>query len=296
MNDDKGSLINIDTSGFSEPAKLLVEKVSDAVGGIAKPWLTVRNAKAEVQAEVIKAEGRIQLSEIEERGLQRMVREEGKRQENIENITTKAIPNLSGEAKPDEVEDDWITHFFERCRLISDHEMQTLWSNILAGQANKPGTFSKKTVELVSTLDKSDAEMFSHLCSFVWMLGGPIPMIHDYQDEIVNRHGINFGTLNHLDDLGLINFAGALSYRKEQLPKQIIIVYYGHPLNIEFPNDEGNRLDFGKVMLTQAGEQLVPICSSRPVEEHYDQIISKWMDNGYLVSCAVTTKSFHKPF
>ena len=138
---------------LSKPATLLIEKISDAVGGIAKPWQIVRVARAEVKAETIRAKGRIQISEMEERALLRMVREEGKKQENIENITAKAIANLSSDAKPENIENDWISHFFDRCRLISDEEMQSLWANILAGEANNPGTFSKKTVELVATLD-----------------------------------------------------------------------------------------------------------------------------------------------
>lgn len=92
-----GALINLGNFGdLSKPATVLIEKVSDAVGGIAKPWgQIVRIARAEVAAETIRAQGRIQISEIEERALVRMVREEGKKQENIENITAKSIPNLS---------------------------------------------------------------------------------------------------------------------------------------------------------------------------------------------------------
>ena len=151
---EKGSLVNIDFGSLSEPATVLIEKISDAVGGIAKPGQITRVAKAEADAEVIKARARIEISEMEERALQRMVREEGQRQENMESITAKAIPHLKDDAKPDEIEKDWITNFFDKCRLISDQEMQTLWANILAGQANAPGSFSKRTIEIVAALDK----------------------------------------------------------------------------------------------------------------------------------------------
>jgi len=156
------SLINL--GELSRPATVLIERVSDAVGGIAKPGQIKRVAKAEAEADVIRAQARIQISEIEERGLARLVHEEGQKQENIENITFKAIPNLAPDAKPEDVEKDWFAHFFDRCRLISDEEMQSLWSNMLAGQANKPGSFSKRTIEIVATLDKSDAALFTRAC------------------------------------------------------------------------------------------------------------------------------------
>ena len=63
--------------------------------------------------------------------------EEAKQQGNMEAIT-KALPLVTDGAKLQEIEDDWITHFFERARLISDNEMQKLWAAILAGQANAP--------------------------------------------------------------------------------------------------------------------------------------------------------------
>jgi hypothetical protein len=49
------------------------------------------------------------------------------------------LPELTEAATPEKLEDDWITNFFDKCRLISDEEMQTLWSKVLAGEANAPG-------------------------------------------------------------------------------------------------------------------------------------------------------------
>src|SRR5690349_16709473 len=106
-----GPLINFGDLG--KPATTLIEKVSDAVGGIAKPWQIRRTAQAEADAEIIRAEARIQISEIERRAIVRMVREEGHKQENIESITGKAIPDLNPDAKPENIEKDWLTHFFE---------------------------------------------------------------------------------------------------------------------------------------------------------------------------------------
>jgi hypothetical protein len=75
----------------------------------------------------------------------------------------KALPEVSPEAKPESMEDDWIANFFDKCRLISDEEMQSLWARILAEEANASGRFSKRTVDLVGTLDKSDALLFAQL-------------------------------------------------------------------------------------------------------------------------------------
>src|SRR5437868_4297662 len=137
--DENTSLINI--GELSRPATILVEKISDAVGGIFKPYQIVRVAKAEAHADRVRAEAQIEVSDIQRRAFHRFLNEEAKKQKNIEDITQKALPLLNEDSKPSEIEDDWITHFFDRCRLVSDDELQSLWSRVLAGEANSAGTY-----------------------------------------------------------------------------------------------------------------------------------------------------------
>jgi Protein of unknown function (DUF2806) len=135
--DENTSLINI--GELSRPATVLVEKISDAVGGIFKPYQIVRVAKAEAQADRVRAEGQIEISALQRRAFHRFLEEEAKKQKNIEDITRKALPLLNPDSQPNEIENDWIVNFFDRCRLISDNDMQKLWSRVLAGEANSPG-------------------------------------------------------------------------------------------------------------------------------------------------------------
>jgi hypothetical protein len=265
------SLVNLDF--ISEPATKLIEKVSDAVGGMAKPWQMKRVAKAEAEAEIIRAEANIQISDIERRAMERLVREEGKKQENIENITMKAIPNLSDTAKPENLDNDWVAMFFDKSRLVSDEKMQEIWAKLLAGEANNQGTFSKKTIELVSSLDKKDAELFTALCSFC-VLGGPYIM--DYHDEVYTKRGINFHTINHLQHLGLVA-TQSLGYVRKNMSKNILFVYCGEEylicdLKLE---EESNSINAGKVSFTTAGEQLAKLVQAEPVPGFLEYFLEK---------------------
>jgi hypothetical protein len=143
-------LINI--GELSRPATVLIEKISEAVGGVFKPYQIVRVAKAEAEAERIYAESQIQISDLHRRAFHRFFEEEAKKQKNIEEIIRQALPQLDDNSKPEQVEDDWITNFFDKCRLISDTEMQSLWSRVLAGEANSPGSYSKRTVNFFVVL------------------------------------------------------------------------------------------------------------------------------------------------
>ena len=62
MSENKNPLVSL--GELSKPATVLIEKVSEAVGGICKPWQMVRVAKAEAEVERIRAESEIQISDL----------------------------------------------------------------------------------------------------------------------------------------------------------------------------------------------------------------------------------------
>ena len=205
-----------------------------------------------------------------------LIAEEAKKQSNIEEITAKALPQVDENAQPQNMEDDWITNFFEKARLISDVEMQDLWSKILAGEANSPGTYSKRTVNSLGSLDKSDAYLFQSLCGFGWSIGSLFPLIYDLKAEIYALHGINFSSIKHLDEIGLVSFDNVGSYMLSNLPKKIRVAYYGKPIDIEYEKEKDNVLNVGHVKLSKVGEELAPICGSKPIEDFFDYVIEDW--------------------
>lgn len=276
------SLINL--GDISKPATVLIEKVSGALGGYFKPYQIKRVAKAEAEAEIIKAQSQIEVTDLQRRALGRFVAEEAKKQDNIEKITEKAIPQLENSAKPQDVEDDWITNFFDKCRIISDGEMQSLWAKVLSGEANSPGSFSKRTVNFLGSLDKADAHLFTSLCGFGWFIGEVAPLILNVQESIYNNKGINFKSLTHLDDIGLLSFNHISSFKRLGFPKRITIFYYGTPLNLEFQTPENNDLEMGKVLLSKTGQQLSKICGSKPVDGFIDYVIELWVKKGIVLS------------
>jgi hypothetical protein len=274
----------VDLGKLAEPAKVLIEKVSEAVGGCFKPFQIKRVARAEAEAEVIKAKAHIEISELQQRALARFITEEARNQENIERITQMALPLLENTSNPKNMEDDWIVNFFDKCRIVSDEEMQSLWSKVLAGEANAPGTFSKRTVNFLASLDKSDAQLFTSLCGFIWTLDEGILLIYDWEEPIYKEQGINFISLSHLDDIGLISFDNFMFAEKTELPKQLLTEYYGSVLQITFDKDADNSLDIGFAIFTRVGQQLVPICGSKPVEGFQDYVIKKWASKGFILS------------
>jgi len=269
-----GSLVHLD--GLTKPATTLIEKISDAVGGIFKPFQIVRVAKAEAEGDRIRAESQIQVTDLHRRAMHRFLEEEAKRQSNIESITEKALPLLEEKSSPQNMDDDWITNFFDKCRIVSDGDMQRLWSRVLAGEANAPGTFSRRTVSLLADLEKRDAELFTNLCDFAWIIGDATPLVFDFNGEVYNRRGISFDTLAHLETLGLIKIEAVAEFQRMRLPKRVTVFYHGTPVDLTFRNEEQNQINIGKVLLTHAGLDLARVCNSKPVEGFFEFVRAKW--------------------
>lgn len=274
--DTSNSLINLDLGDLSKPANTLIEKVSNAIGGLFAPYRIKRDAKAEAEAELIKAQSDIKITDLRRRAVKRWIEEEAQRQKNMEDITAKALPALNEDAKPESIEDDWIVNFFDKCRIVSDDEMQKLWSRVLIGEANDPGRYSKRTVNFLSDLDKSDAELFTNLCGFAWNFAYLTALVFDEKADIYNKHNINYGTLMHLDSIGFIQFNAITGFFRTHLPKNFLVSYYGTPLNLEMPKDADNELPIGKAFLTHIGKELAPICKSKPVEGFYEYVKENW--------------------
>ncbi|MCY4524840.1 MAG: DUF2806 domain-containing protein, partial [Halobacteriovoraceae bacterium] len=132
----------IDLGNLSQPATVLIEKISEGIGGGLRPWQIKRVAEAEAEAKakarIIEVKNKHEISKIEQQNLiDRMIKREEEKQKNIEQITVKALPHISDNANPNEMGKDWIANFIDKSEKVSDEEMQSLWAKVLAGEANK---------------------------------------------------------------------------------------------------------------------------------------------------------------
>ncbi|CAC9489577.1 hypothetical protein [uncultured Gammaproteobacteria bacterium] len=273
MSDDKStSLVNL--GELSKPADTLIKKVSLAVGSLFEPWQIKRVAKAKAKADLINAASEIEITDLYRRSMSRFVEEEATKQKNMEEIIKKSIHHLNEKSDPNEMNDDWVTNFFDKSRIISDNEMQNLWAQVLAGEANSPGTYSKRTVNFLSSLDKKDAELFQILCRYCcWIIDSLVPLIFDIKNDIYDKNGINFKSLIHLDSIGLIHFE-INGFIMQNTTKKFTVSYYGKLLDLTIQNE--NTLGTGQVLFTKIGKELVKISQSPGIVGFYEYIEEKW--------------------
>lgn len=276
------SLVNI--GGLAKVGVKLIEVIADATGVIYEPTKVRRLAKAEGEAAKIKAMAGIEIRELEQRALQRFIIEQGKKQSNMECIIEKALPQLEEDSEPKKVDEDWIMNFFDKCRLVSDEEMQQLWASVLAGEANASGSYSKRSVNLLGSLDRTDAIMFSTVCRFRWLLDDTIePVVLDEQEEFYKQRGIDFSSIIHLSEIGLITYAATGCFHLTELPRQCPARYCDEHFTLQFPGVSDNRLNYGKAKFTSAGRELSRILDVAPVPGLVEYLTSKWGEDGVVL-------------
>lgn len=278
-----GGIFNL--GELSKPATVLVEKIADGVGGLYRPIQIRRIAKAEAYAKLVNQEADQELKSLRERAISRLILEEQSKQVNMESIIAKALPEVEDSAKPEDIDIDWLTNFFDKARLFSDGEMQALWSKILAGEANEPGSFSKRTVGVLSTIDRGDAQAFTRLCSFAWRLDDKtVPLVFDTHQSIYKENNIDFAMLSHLDAIGLINFVSSEGNGLvlSDNTTEVSAAYNESKLLIRLPDGEEN-IRIGQVFFTITGLELYTICNPIVVDGLVDYVKNTWAGYGIEV-------------
>lgn len=279
------SLIRIDGAGVAKPLNTLVRRFSDAIAGSFRPRQIRRVAQAEADAAKIREESALEIRAMRERADRRADEENLRHQQNMETIAGKATDHLNDDANPEAVDEDWFASFFDKARLVSDDQIQDVWARILAGEANRSGSFSKRVLSTVADMSREDAELFTKLCGFAIDFGGASDLlVFDPQADIYRSRGITFDTLFDLDAMGLIRFNSVEGFAKSGFLGSEYVWYFGTPIRLEPTTENRKDLPIGTVLMTAIGRQIHTICGAEPVPEFLEYAKGRWARDGVALS------------
>ena len=238
-------------SGISK----LADYAASGIGSVAGPMLASYKARREVNAKLIAAKGEVEAQGILAEGqahamqiiasaqadarailvspdatvrgqldfgtavTQRIQFQEEKRQSNIAAVIGHSAQELGDrEVEDHEVDHDWTARFFNDIQDVSSEEMQQLWGRILAGEVERPGSISFRTMSILKNLDRGTARLFKRLCSArmtpqIGLWGGGVERAGDEfvlsldgraTGNSVNEYGLSYTVLNRLNEHGLV--------------------------------------------------------------------------------------------
>lgn len=231
-------------------------------------------------------------------------------QANLDDITLQAARELAkdiGNKEPnedenstnptEEIEDDWLNEFESHARLKSSEEMKLIFGKILLGEISKPGSFSIRTVRLISQLDAGAAKLFQTLCSnsISIRFGNTIfdarvvSLNGNAASNSLTQYGLAFDNLNVLQEYGLIisdynsfmGYAHCIANENNQVSGTIYFnnKHYGlTPIDREKFDKE---LKLYGVALTKAGKELLEII---PIQANpdYQKALIEYFERKHL--------------
>ena len=223
----------------------VVQSVISAIGGAIFTAVFLRKNTSTQEFEKLKA-GKMQevADDLLEAG--KMTYTEYYKAGNFLSIAEKADEEYSKMPHNDQsfaYDFDWFMRFYEAAGNISDEEMQRVWAKILAGEVNRPGSFSLETLDVVRNLSKQDAELFTKTCKHC-IQSPPQRLYLPRYDNYLENCGITYSEILRLDEIGLINSNGLIT------------------LNLSIDNDHpASIINQSLIMLIAANNEKIKKCS-----------------------------------
>ena len=227
----------------------ILEYAASGIGSVAGPMLSSWRARKEVNAKIVEARGEAEIlairAEAQSRVLpilasgheearkivksdsqtmqaelnigeiieQKVLFQEERRCRNISGVIRKSLDLAAdGNVSDHEPDHDWTARFFNYVQDVSSEEMQLLWAKVLAGEADRPGSTSIRTLAILRDLDKRTAALFRRLSSISVSIGQDglfldcrVPSLHGSAGtNSLREYGLAFDKLNVLNEHGLI--------------------------------------------------------------------------------------------
>lgn len=273
------------------------ESSTKAIAGAAKAWAPV--AKALIEKFSV---GRLYdpvnawlMNEVENRNRLRDAKNDMeiiqvmaqtraiKEQSNIDVIPRMAAPMLTDKAKPEEMKPDWINVVKEKTKVVEDDDMRILWAKLVAGEAEKPGSFPKRVLDEVARLSKEEARAFTEVARFCWEIS---TRDGDTTSVLVLGKHIEVNDslpLHLLQDTHLMEFSSTdlLRFHGVQVGTIVPFAYFGKKCETRLKTSRGIALS-GSVSLTAIGASLVPIAGGTRVDGEFEKMLVEWSQGNVL--------------
>ena len=275
----------------------LVNRFCGGVSALSRPMIRKNDAKIDIEIERLRGIGGIDVSDAEIGALKTVARREINEQQRIATVLGQTALMLENSADARQIEEDWLLLCINFIRQVPDEEMQSMWARVLAGEANQPGSFSKRCLAYIATLSKSEANLFTELSRFI-VHDGERPALaipheerksSDNLNSIFIEHGITSQSLNLLDSIGLVKYSTPFITNNIRVYASNIIPirYFDEVRAFALPpahQGTGYQFIYGMIDLTPLGEELSKLAGPSPVVGFFDYLESAWNTHGMIRS------------
>lgn len=217
--------------------------------------------------------------------------------------TSANAPESDGAEIP-EISEDWINSFESEAAQKSSAEMQEMFGSILAGEIQRPGSFSVRSVRILGLMDASAAKLFQRLCSMTISLqlhgqffdARVASLGSNAASNGLAKYGLNFDSLNTLQEYGLViaDFNSYMDYRPaiaSDNKVKIGLTHAGSLYGLVPKQERPASADFRVhgVMLTKAGRELLRVVPVQPEPAYTTDMVAFFETQGFQIVPVSTT-------
>lgn len=194
--------------------------------------------------------------------------------------STKYIKqNKTNEIKMD---NDFFWNMVEHSKTISNEEIQELVAKIIAGEYNKPGSYSMSTLHTIKMLGKEELELFEKMCTLL-LNSDHVPKtlfsLPENAKGFLNELNIDFGSLQILQNLGLFLPNDMTRSLPNPEKKNFALQYFDKQIIFEPIHENNFEIKMpGFYGLSVTGTQLV-----RHLQPKFNEKYFLWLKENYRI-------------
>lgn len=291
--------------GFLKAAYHLLGALTDIPVAFLEGFAADHRASTEARRELKIAAGRKLISQfgggsdLANRALAQQISIILRKQVNVEEVLTKTAEHLGSEKNASETEaevsEDWLENFRAEAQLKSEAEMQSAFARILAGEIQKPGTFSLRTVRALGQMDQETATMFQRFANACVahpsLIDARVPSLGgNANTNALERYGLSFGSLNTLLENGLIisEFNSVFEYAPVS-EAGLSLAYAGNLIILQPKNPEMSPVEVQGPALSKIGKELFLVTQPEENEQYSKELFLYLSNVGFSVGRSITS-------
>ena len=203
----------------------------------------------------------------------------------IAEIADGMVQKKSNKSNGKQYNFDWFIRYYEASGNISDKEMQILWAKILAGEIEKPSSYSLRTLDVLRNISKEEAERFVKICNAAIKIESgkyAIPADHDY----ISKNIINYSDILMLEEIGLINSGSGIHINDDLESNTEYKLYMYGSLIVKAIASEKRKFSLRVYPFTNVGNELATLIDRESNEENFLNLCKKLQDSnpGVLIT------------
>jgi hypothetical protein len=259
--------------GFQLPSIPMPQTVKNLDKAVGKILLAAgENAEVRIKSNTGKAKAK---GKIDVEGMYRTEDEKRKlenRAASVKVATDEISEKPNRQDADQDIDDDWLNLYAKIAEDKSSEELQSLFGKILAGEIQRPGTFSLRTLQFLSTLSRADAQTISSF--FAYAISDLfVPMAQNLE------HGPHIHSRILMEELGLAsqpNMIGGLVWNID-VPSNRNLILTSNTLGILIANRTTREIKFPLEcqVLTMPAKELIKIANPPASDFEYLKEVSQ---------------------